>query len=486
MDESAKNLKKETIISLLWNAFDKVGFQIIAFVIGLVTLRLLSPRDFGLIGALAIFTALSNILIESGFTSAMVRRSNNTNQEYSAIFCFNIIISILFYLLLYIFAGKIADYYQMEELIDLSRFLFLSIVFNSFGIVQNIILTKQLAFKKLSLSNICGAIISGAVTIILILRGYTYWALAWQIFLQAAIKSVMLWLLSDWKPTEKPDFKIIKELFTFSFSLILSSIINTFVRYIYNPIIGKYFGEEELGYYSEAYKFYYLPSSIIANTICGVSYPVLSKLNDEKNRQMVYIRKMIRIIAFGIFPIMLGAMACFDNLVTIVLTDKWKDIIPYFQILAIAGLAVPFHAFYLGVITLKGYPKTILKLEMIRNALIILPLFFLHKNINWMLWSFSIANIISLSIDMIALKRITSYRIISQLKDIFPYCLIALTMAGMVYAINFTNLSIITQAILQIVIGFLFYIGTCYLSGSAIVKEMLNNLLSKVGLLRPK
>ena len=159
MDESAKNLKKETIISLLWNAFDKVGFQIIAFVIGLVTLRLLSPRDFGLIGALAIFTALSNILIESGFTSAMVRRSDNTNQEYSAIFCFNIIISILFYLLLYIFAGKIADYYQMEELIDLSRFLFLSIVFNSFGIVQNIILTKQLAFKKLSLSNICGAII---------------------------------------------------------------------------------------------------------------------------------------------------------------------------------------------------------------------------------------------------------------------------------------------------------------------------------------
>ena len=156
MDESAKNLKKETIISLLWNAFDKVGFQIIAFVIGLVTLRLLSPRDFGLIGALAIFTALSNILIESGFTSAMVRRSDNTNQEYSAIFCFNIIISILFYLLLYIFAGKIADYYQMEELIDLSRFLFLSIVFNSIGIVQNIILTKQLAFKKLSLSNICG------------------------------------------------------------------------------------------------------------------------------------------------------------------------------------------------------------------------------------------------------------------------------------------------------------------------------------------
>lgn len=484
MEDKGKDLKKETILSLLWNAFDKVGFQVIAFAIGLITLRLLTPRDFGLIGALAIFTALSNILIESGFTSAMVRRKGNTGSEYSAILCFNLLISVIFYTLLYLSAGAIAAYYEMPELTELSRFLFLSILFNSLGIVQNIILTKKLEFKKLSIANMSGALTAGVVTIVMIMQGYSYWALAWQILLQAAIKCIMLWIFSDWRPSEKPDFSVIKEIFLFSFSLILSSLINTFVRYIYNPIIGRKFGEEQLGYYSEAYKFYILPSNIISSTIGGVSYPVLSKLNDDTSRQLLYLRKMVKITSFGIFPIMLGAMACFDNLVTIALTDKWKEIIPYFQILAIAGTVLPFHSLFLGLLTLKGFPKRNFAMECVRNILILTPLFFLHENITWMLWSFTIANILSLFVDMFFVSNVIPYKKREQIKDIVPYLFLSIIMAAVVYTINYAPLSTTVQLIIQIISGGLIYIGSCYFLGSTILKEILSHI--KVGQPQPR
>ena len=479
---TGKSLKQQTIFSLLWNAFDKIGFQVVAFIIGLITLRMLSPKDFGLIGALAIFTALSNILVESGFTSAMVRRKDNTENEYSAIFLFNVTLSLAFYLLLFVCAGKISEWYEMEELLDLSRFLFLSLLFNSLGIVQNIILTKNLSFKKLSIANMTGALTSGVITLLLIFSGYTYWALAWQILLQSAIKCLMLWVFSGWRPTARPDFRIIREVFLFSFSLILASLMNTFVRYIYNPIIGKRYGEEELGYYSEAYKFFFLPSNIVSGTIGGVSYPVLSQLNDDPSRQLLYLRKLVKMTAFGIFPILFGAMACFDNVVTCVLTNKWNAIVPYFRILAPAGTFMAFHTIYLGVITLKGFPKFNFTMELLRNLLILLPLAFLYTDIHWMLWSFTSANAISFLADTIFMQRVMNYRITNQLKDILPYIGLSLCMAVSVYIVGRTltnHLSIPWILLGQIVTGFTVYIGGCHFFGSTIVKEIHSNLLRK-------
>ncbi len=472
---ASKSLKHDTILSLLWNATDKVGFQVIAFVIGLITLRLLSPNDFGLIGALAIFTALSSIFIESGFTSAMVRRPNNTDEEYVAILLFHIGLALIFYVVLFFCADLIARYYGMSELVDLSRFLFISIIFNALSIVQNIILTKELEFKKLSLASLISAIVAGFVVVALIYSGYTYWALAWQIVLQNAVKCLFLWHFSSWRPKGKPKFSVVKELFAFSVPLLVNALVNTFVRYVYNPIIGRRLGEEHLGYYSEAYKFYLLPSSIITSSVSGVSYPVLSKLNGQEERQILYLRKMVRMSAFGIFPVLLGAMACFDNIISVVLTDKWLPIVTYFQILAIAGLAMPFQSLNAGLLTLKGYPKRSFIIESIKNALILVPIFFI-QDINLLLWSFSIANILSYFIGVMFVRRVISYKAVAQMKDILPYLLIALVMATIVYLINWLPISRLIQLIIQISVGAIFYFSTCYLTGSAIAKELFLNI----------
>ncbi len=481
--ENNENLKRSTILSLLWNAFDKVGFQLIAFLIGLVTLRLLSPRDFGLIGALAIFTALSNIFVESGFSSAMIRRKDNKDNEYVALLIFHLTLALLFYGGLFFSAEYIASYYKMPELKDLSRFLFLSIIFNSISIVHIIILTKQLSFKLLSIASLAGAIVGGVVVIVMILNGYTYWALAWQIVLQCAVKCLVLWASCKWFPNCKPDFRIVKELFKFSCSILATSLTNTFVRYIYNPIIGRAFGEAELGYYTQAQKFYNLPTSIISSSISGVSYPVLSKLNDDQPKQVKYLQKMIRICAFGIFPVLIGAMACFENIITIILTEKWLPIVPYFQILSIAGLVMPFQNLYNGLFTLKGKPQWTFVIECIKNACILIPLFFI-KDTHTLLWSFSAATLFAYFISLFFVKKIIGYSPLLQLRDILPYLFLSLVMATIVILMDQLSISLLLKLPIQIIGGAATYIAGCYLCGSAIVKEMVNQ--AKVALLRLK
>ncbi|MBP5480401.1 MAG: lipopolysaccharide biosynthesis protein [Paludibacteraceae bacterium] len=475
----AEDLKKETTRSILWNAIDKVGFQVVAFVVGLVTLRLLSPGDFGLIGALAIFTALSNILTESGFTSAMVRRKHNTDAEYVAVLCFNVFLGLAFYLLLFLCSGWIAEYYRMPELASLAPFLFLSIVFNSFGVVQSIVLTRNLAFKKMSVASLISALVSGILTIAMIFMGYGYWSLAWQVVLQPAIRVVLLWVFSDWWPRCKPDFSVIRELFTFSFSLIASSLMNTFVRYVYNPIIGRYFGDERLGYYSESYKFYFLPVNIVASTFSGVAYPVLSKLNDDEPRQLNYLRKMMRMVAFCIFPIMSGAMACFDNVVEVVLTEKWMPIVPYFRVLAIAGLVAPMHSMYLNLMVVKGFPKKNFELEVIRNALTLLLLLLFHDTIEQMLWGFVAANLLSYVVDLFFVRKVVRYSIREQLWDVFPYLFISCFMAATVFLVGCLDWSAMAKLIVQLLVGVTAYILPAKVLGSNVLNDVIAVLTKK-------
>lgn len=474
-----QDLKKQTARSILWNALDKVGFQMVALGVGLITMRLLSPREFGLIGALAIFTALSNILVESGFSSAMIRRKENSDGEYVAVLSFNVALSLLFYILLFLFSPTIADYCKMPELETLSHLLFLSVVFNSLGIVPIIQLTKSLSFKKMSIASLMGALVSGIVTILLILKGYSYWALAWQIVLQSAVKTTLLWLFCGWLPNCAPRFEVLKELFSFSFSLIGTNLLNTLARYVYNPYIGRYFGEERLGYYAESYKFYILPVNIISGTFAGVALPVLSKLNEEPSRQLTYLRKMMRVVAFAIFPVMMGAMACFDNLEMVILGAKWSEIVPYFRVLAVAGLVGPMHVMYLNLMVVKGFTKYNLLLEVVRNVLTILFLFLFHDSVYMILWGIVAANLLSYAVDLFFVRRVVAYSIFNQLKDIFPYIILSLFMGGCVYLVGTLSLEIHLKLLLQLVVGGVTYLLPAKILGSTVLEDVLNAFLKK-------
>ncbi|MCK9155284.1 MAG: lipopolysaccharide biosynthesis protein [Paludibacteraceae bacterium] len=477
-----EDLRKKTKKSIFWNALDKVGFQVVALLIGLITARLLTPKDFGYVGALAIFTALSNILVESGFTSAMVRRKNNTDAEYMAVLLFNFLLSIAIYLVLFISAPYIAMFFKMPELESLSRFLFLAIVLNSFGLVQNIVLTQRLEFRVLSLASLISAVLSGIFTIVFIFKDFGYWALAWQIIMQTGFKSLLLWIFSSWKPVFAIDFKVIKELFSFSFSLIFSSVIMTTVRYIYSIVIGRNFTAQDLGYYSQAFKFHLIPSNVVSGTVSGVAYPVLSSLNQDETRQLAYFRKLIRVTAFVIFPVMLGLCVAFDNLVEVALTAKWLPIVPYFRILGVAAIFMPLHSMNISINTAKGYPSRSFYIETIRNVLVVVSLLFCLSSIHLMLISFSLTYFISYIIGTFSVRKLLPYKIKEQVMDILPYASVSILMGVGIYMIHFLKpeLGLYLTTLMQILFGLLFYCISLYFLGSSIFAEVLDLLKKKL------
>lgn len=477
------DLKKQTTISLIWNGFNKIGYQVIALLVGIVTARLLTPTDFGYIAALAVFTMLSNLLVESGFTAALVRRKDNTQADYSTAFYFNVALSLIFYSALFISAPAIADYFNMPPLTELARILFLAIVINSLFIIPNIILTRALRFKEIAIAELTGMIVSAVITVSMAMTGFGYWAIAAQQISQLVVKVGIIWALSKWRPTLDFRFSLLKEVFSFSFLLIISSLISSVTRYVYNFFIGPRYSADDLGYYGQAFKFHQIPYNVISSTITGVSYPVFSSLNNEKERQMLYIQKIMRITAFITFPAMIGLYCIAPNFISVVLTNKWMPMLPYFKILIIAGIAMPFININLNIFNAIGRPRIYFTLECLRNGLIIALLFVLNSTIETMLYGYLIATYTALIASSWLIKKHIGYSIFDQITHILPSLILAVIMGATISTIE-TKLvmSDAMQLILQLGIGGFTYIALawgCNLPIMTDVIEMIKNKLHK-------
>ena len=474
------NLKKQTTISLIWNGFNKIGYQVIALLVGIVIARLLTPTDFGYIAALAVFTMLSNILVESGFTAALVRRKENTQADYSTAFYFNVVLSLIFYAALFISAPTIADYFNMPPLTELARVLFLAIIINSLFIIPNIILTRALRFKEIAIAELSGMIVSAVITVSMAVTGFGYWAIAAQQISQLVVKVGIIWALSKWRPTLDFRFSLLKEVFSFSFLLIISSLISSVTRYVYNFFIGPRYSADDLGYYGQAFKFHQIPYNVISSTITGVSYPVFSSLSNEKERQMLYIQKIMRMTAFITFPVMIGLYCIAPNFISVILTNKWMPMLPYFKILIIAGIAMPFISLNLNIFNVIGRPRIYFLLECLRNGLIIALLFVLNSTIETMLYGYLIATYASLIVSCWLIKRHIGYTILDQVSHILPSLILAIIMGATISTIE-TKLvmSDAMQLFLQLGIGAFTYIALAWGVRLPIMTDLLEMIKSK-------
>lgn len=475
------NLKKQTTISLIWNGLNKVGYQVIALLVGIVTARLLTPTDFGYIAALAMFTMLSNLFVESGFTAALVRRENNTQSDYSTAFYFNVAISLVFYAILFLAAPTIADYFNMPPLINLARVIFLAIIINSLFIIPNIILTKALRFKEIAIAELTGMIVSAIITVWMAMAGFGYWAIAAQQISQLVVKVVIIWGLCRWRPSLDFHFGLLKEIFSFSFLLIISSLISTITRYIYNFFIGPRYSAQDLGYYGQAFKFHQIPYNVITSTITGVSYPVFSSLNNDKERQMLYIQKIMRITAFITFPVMIGLYCIVPNFISVILTDKWMPMLPYFKILILAGIAMPFISLNLNIFNAIGKPRIYFSMEFLRNGLIIALLFILNSSIEMMLYGYLIATYTTLIISSIQLQRHINYNVMEQTAHILPSLILAIVMGTTVSTIeDKLIMSDTMQLILQLGIGGFTYIALAWGLRLEIMNDVIEMITKKL------
>jgi len=456
------DLKAKTVHGLFWSFIDSFANQGVTFVVGIILARLLTPYEFGLIGMLTIFIAISQSFIDSGFSSALIRKKECSQADYSTVFYFNLLAGILLYAILFLSAGLISNFYNEPQLISLIKILSLSLIFSSLSIIQRTILTKDLKFQIQTRISVISALGSGLIGLYLAINGYGVWSLVWQNVSKFAFNAIFLWVWIAWKPSYVFSKSSFKDLFSFGSKLLLSGLIDTIYRNVYYLIIGKYFSARELGYYTRADQFRMLPSQNLNVIISRVSYPVLATIQDDKEKLKASYRRLIQSSMLLTFPLMLGMAAVAKPLIVVLIGEKWLPAVPYLQLLCFLGIFYPLHALNLNMLQVKGRSDLFLKLEIIKKILAV-PIIIIGINFGIipMIHGMIINTLFAYYLNSYWSGKFIDYSFLRQLLDILPIFFIAAATSAIVYLFGiFYSYSDISQLIIQLILGAILFIGT--------------------------
>ncbi len=334
------DIKQKTLQGVIWSSAQKFGAMVITFASNIVLARLLTPEDYGCVAMLMIFISLASAFIDGGFGSALIQKREPTNEDYSTIFYWNIFLSIVLYIVLYLCAPLISSFYNLSLLTDVLRVQGIVLVFNALSIIQQNQLRKKLEFKKLSIVYITAAIISLIIAIVMAYHGCGVWSLVVQQISISVIQFVLFWFLGKWMPLFVFSFKSFKELFSFGGFMLLSTLFGSLSNEIQGLLVGKFFAPATLGLYNQAYRFEGSAATATSSIIDQVTYPVMAALQDDKKKLVTALKRFIQIPAYLCSLIMMILIVIAKPLIILLFSEKWIDCIPYFQILCSAGLAV--------------------------------------------------------------------------------------------------------------------------------------------------
>jgi teichuronic acid exporter len=432
------SLRKQAFSGVLWVGVERLGAQLIQMLLFIILARLLTPKDFGLIAMIIVFFEISQSFVDSGMGQALIRQKVITVQDRSTVFWFNLLLSFVFYALLFFTAPLIALFYEQPPLTPLIRVMGLAIIFYGIAIVQRAELTQQLQFKKQAYIQIPAMILSGAVSVILAFLDYGVWALVAQYLLLAFLSSIFLWIASPFKVLFKFNKESFKRLFGFGYKLLLSGLLDTVFSNIYKLVIGKVFSAVTLGLYTQAKKMQTLVSSNLVGIIQKVSYPILSKVNDNPEALKRGYRKVIQSSSFIIFPCILILFVHASPILVYVLGEKWVGATPFLQIVCISGLLYHLHAINLNILKVKGRSDLFLKLEVIKKVNITIAIFIgLEFGIYGLLIGSVISSYVALFINTYYTAKFINYSIFEQIKDITAVLLLSLPMLLIMYLLNY-------------------------------------------------
>ncbi len=365
-------LRDKAISGVKWNAIGRFSTQGVNFIIGLILARLLAPSDYGVVGMVGIFFAIAQTFIDSGFGSALIRKNDCTDADYSTAFHFNVLIGLLCCILLCIASPFIAGFFNTPVLKDLVKVMSLNMFISSFAIVHAAKLTHSVDFKSQAIVNLVTAILSGSIGILMAYKGFGVWSLVFQQLIATVLRVIFLYVVTKWLPKLEFSGNSFRYLFNFGSKILFSSLLHTIYANMTTLIIGKFYSPKELGYYSRGESLATYPSTNITSILQSVTYPVLSKIQNDDERLIQSYRKLISmtsmVIFFGMF--LLAALA--RPLIVTLLTDKWLDAVIYLQVFCFAYMFDHICSLNLNLLYVKEYPNLVLRLEVIKKTISIL------------------------------------------------------------------------------------------------------------------
>lgn len=433
----SESLKAQTIKGVGWSAVERFSAQGISFVVQIILARLLTPADYGIVGMVVIFMQIAQVLVDSGFANALIKKQKCDNKDYSTVFFFNLIISLVIYFLLYIISPFVSDFYNEESLTLVMQVITFTIVLNALSIVPRTVLVKAVNFKVQTIISVSSAIISGVIGICMAYCNYGVWSLVAQQLSNSLIQIFLFTYYTKWYPKLLFCKSSFNELFAFGSKLLVASIVNTIYRNIYTIVIGKKYSAVDLGYFTRAEQFAMFPSHNIGNIITRVAFPVFSKIQDNNEALIAGYRKIIRFSSYMIFPLMTLLIALSEPLVVFFLTEKWKSMTILLQILCIDWMLDHLSLLNLNILYVKGRSDLVLKLEIVKKTIALLILFAsMPFGIVIMCWGRVLYSVIATILNMHYTKCLIGLSIFDQLKDIIPYLIISIFIGMVAFVSN--------------------------------------------------
>lgn len=423
---------------MVWSSVQTFGNQIIGFGVSVILARLLLPAEFGLIGMIGIFMGISSALISSGLGASLIRTENPTQADYSTVFVFNLVGSILLYGIMFIAAPFIADFFKQPLLTSVTRWYCFIFVINAFSAVQVTRLHKHLDFKTETKASLVSTLASAITGVVLAYNGFGVMSLVWMAIAGALVNNVMLWSQSSWTPSLIFDRQKFRYHFGFGSRMMVSGILDIVFTNAYVLIIGKFFSATQLGYYNRADSMKQLPVSTFSGILNKVTYPLFAEIkNDDVRLKSVY-KQIMKMVIFIIAPVLVLMAALAEPLFRLLFTEKWLPAVPYFQILCIAGILYPLHAYNLNILSVKGRSDLFLRLEVFKKILLALILAGSFSfGIYGLLWGQVIFSSLAFFINTHYSGKFLKYSSWEQLRDITPILALAAAMGGLIYLVNY-------------------------------------------------
>lgn len=454
-------MKSNVIVSnFIWRFAERSGAQTVSLVVSIVLARLLAPEVFGMLALVMVFTNLLQVFVDSGLATALVQKKDADELDFSSVFFFNIGICVILYLIMFVSAPFIADFYNMPELSSVIRVLCLIIIISGVKNVQQAYVSRNLIFKRFFYSTLLGTVGAAVVGVFMAYRGYGVWALVAQYLFSTIVGTIVLWLTVKWRPTMAFSWDRLKSLLSYGYKLLGVSILSTGYRELRSILIGKMYASSDLAFYNRGQQFPQLIALNIDSAIDSVLLPVMSKKQDSPDAIKNMARLSIRTGTYILMPLMMGLAACSTPIIKLLLTDKWLPCVPYMQLMCIINCFFSVFTANYNIYKSMGRSDIYLKTSIMTSGLgILVMLFTIRFGVLWIAVGMAMSSIITLPICSYYSKKLCGYTPKELIMDLLPNISISLIMGLIVY--SFTWMSNIPSYIVlafQIILGIFIYL----------------------------
>ncbi len=479
----AEKLEHRVVSGVAWSFSEKLLSMVVQMAVSIIVARQLAPTDFGVMAILTFFTSVALTIVDSGFSQTLIRKESPTDGEYRSVLGFNVTMSAILYVVLVALAYPLATFYNQPIISDIAPVLFLVLPINSLCVVQTVMFTREFRFKLLSKIVFLSSLISGVVAVVMALAGCGIWSLVAQRLLMMGIKAVAFWWIRRWRTGERFNMALLRSMAPFSLRLLATDLIAAIYNNVAQLFIGKIYSAHSLGFYSQAQKLKDLPVTSTVQAVQGVTYPALSKISDTDEKFTAGYLRIINLLSFVIFPIMLGFVAIAPEMFMLLLGEKWMPTVPYFEILALSGLFYPLAVVSYNIIKVRSDGRVIVRLEVVKRVIMTAMLAItIPLGIEAVAWGMTAMAAVEFIINLAAAMRYVDVGVASILRELLPQFVVAAMMFVVLYLLNpyLSALSCGVHLLLDVVIGAISYLALSHTfrlralrEGVALLRELL-------------